>query len=74
MRAIEEAGGCWGFSSELLKLGAELIVYASQPDGEYQTSICSRTRSVKYASKDFEELGPGEGPKQSTPLPEKKSK
>jgi hypothetical protein len=73
MRAIEEAGGCWGFSPEFLTLGAELIVYASQADGEYQTSFCSRTRFVKYASKDLEELGPGEGRKQSRPFPEKKS-
>jgi len=74
MRAIEEAGGCWGFSAEFLKVGAELIVYALQSEGEYQTSICSRTRFVKYAAKDFGELGPGEEPKQSKQLPETRSK
>jgi hypothetical protein len=74
MRAIEEFGGCWGFSPQFLKVGAELLVYVEQPDGEYQTSTCSRTRFVKYAAKDFGELGPGEEPKQSTQLPETKSK
>jgi hypothetical protein len=63
-----------GDSPEFLTLGAELIVYASQPDGEYQPSFCSRTRFVKYASKDLEEVGPDEGPKPSRPFPEKKIK
>jgi hypothetical protein len=65
MRAIKETSGCWGFSPELLKLGAELLVYSFISEGEYQTSICSRTRLVKYAAKDFEELGPGEEPRAS---------
>jgi len=36
MHAIEEAGGCWGFPPEFLKAGAELLVYASQLEGEYE--------------------------------------
>jgi hypothetical protein len=35
MHAIEEAG-CWGFPPEFLKAGAELFVYASQLEGEYE--------------------------------------
>jgi hypothetical protein len=75
MPAAEEAGGCWGFAPQFLKLGAELIVYARRLAGmEYETNVCSRTQFVKYAAEDFKELGPGEEPKPPTPLRNPKSK
>ena len=65
MPAIQEGGGCWGFAPQFLKLGTELIVYAFRVEGAYFTGICSRTNLPKFATKDFEELGPGEPPRPS---------
>jgi len=66
MPAAEEGGGCWGFDSQLLKVGAELVVYARRTvKMGYETNICSRTKFVKYAAGDFKELGPGEEPKRT---------
>jgi hypothetical protein len=60
MPAAEDAGGCWGFKPAFLRLGSDLIVYATrQPDGEYYTGICTRTRFSKDAI-DLEDLGQGE--------------
>jgi hypothetical protein len=43
MRAIEEAGGCWGFSPQFLKVGVELIVYAFKPTvNTKQASVAAR--------------------------------
>ena len=63
MRALEEGSACWGFSPQLLKVGAELIVYAFRAGEEYYTSVCTRTRFVRYATKDVAELGLGTEPK-----------
>jgi hypothetical protein len=71
MPAIPEGGECWGFAPDFLKVGAELLVYAFRSEGEYFTCVCCRTRFVKYAATDFQELGPGEEPKPSKPLPTK---
>jgi hypothetical protein len=68
MPAIPEAGGCWGFAPDFIRVGAELLVYAFRSEGEYFTCVCCRTRFVKYAATDFKELGPGEEPKLSRPL------
>jgi hypothetical protein len=60
MPAAEDAGGCWGFKPAFLRLGSDLIVYATrQPDGEYYTGICTRTRFSKDAI-ELEDLGQGE--------------
>jgi hypothetical protein len=63
MPAMSEDSTCRGFASGFLKVGAELIVYAFRSEGEYFTGVCTRTRFMKYAAKDFQELGPGEEPK-----------
>lgn len=70
MPADEATAACWGFSP-LLAVGDELLVFAHQLWGsDYATNFC-RTKRVKFASKDLEELGPGEEPKPATPLRQK---
>ena len=64
MPAVVEEADCLGFAPQLLKLGAELLVYAFNQQSEfYYTGLCSRTRFVRYASDDLKELGPGREPK-----------
>jgi hypothetical protein len=75
MPGVLETSACWGFAaSRFLTIGNDLLVYASRfPGGvQYFTNICSRTRFVKYAAKDLEELGPGEEPKASVRRPSSK--
>ena len=62
MPAIENPGGvCIGFRPGLLKVGNELLVYASRvkrgPEFVYMTSIDSAI--LAKDSRDFSELGPG---------------
>lgn len=64
MPALENPGGvCLGFRPKLLVVGNELLVYASKSkrNGEYLTSICSRTQLANQSS-DFEQLGQGTPP------------
>jgi len=67
MPAVEETSMCVGFWPSLLKVGNDLLVYAKQwpRSAEYYTTICTRTRLVKDAKEDFDDLGPGETPKQT---------
>jgi len=67
MPADEATAACWGFSPELAR-GVELLVYVRQLWGSDYASQYCRTKRVKFASKDFEELGPGEEPKPATRL------
>lgn len=64
MPALEETAACWGFWPSFLKIGNDLLVYASRVHGhrEYLTSICTRTTLARDA-KDFDKLGPGDVPK-----------
>jgi hypothetical protein len=65
MPALEETSACVGFWPSLLKIGNDLLVYASRMQGHpgYLTNICSRT-ALAIGAKDFAELGPGEEPKE----------
>jgi len=65
MPALEETSACVGFWPPFLKVGNDLLVYASRIQGhsEYFTNICTRT-ALAADAKDFDELGPGEEPKQ----------
>jgi len=68
MPGVLETSACWGFqAARFLTVGSDLLVYAYRfPGGtQYFTNIRSRTQFVKYAAKDFEELGPGQEPKAS---------
>jgi len=68
MPAIEETSACIGFWPTFLKVGEELLVYASRfgsPD--YLTSICGNHKPVKDAEKDFGILGRGREPVASAP-------
>jgi hypothetical protein len=70
MPAVEEIAACIGFWPSFLKVGNDLLVYASRSGGsEYYTSICGFHKRASDA-KDFRELGPGEDPQQ----PKKNSK
>jgi hypothetical protein len=63
MPAVEEASACIGFSPDVLKVGNDLLVYASRFGGlEYYTSICGQHKLAEGAE-DFKELGPGELPR-----------
>jgi hypothetical protein len=64
MPAVAETAACWGFWPSFLKVGNDLLVYASRfPGGaEYSTNVCTRT-AVAKDTKDFDELGPGAEPK-----------
>jgi len=72
MPAIENPGGvCIGFRPGLLKVGNELLVYASRvtrgPEFVYVTSIDSAT--LAKDSKDFRELGRGRAPRKTGQSP-----
>lgn len=61
LESIETAGdsaGC-GYNFEV---GNEYIVYASDVEGVYSTSLCSRTTLVADAAEDIAALGQGEFP------------
>jgi hypothetical protein len=63
MPAEKETSMCTGFWPPLLKVGTDLLVYASRLGGsEYSTSICGRHKLSKGAL-DFGELGSGYEPK-----------
>ena len=75
MPAIEETSTCMGFWPSHLKVGNDLLVYASRfsKSGPYVTDICTRTALAKDA-KDFGELGPGSEPKKPSESKEQKQK
>jgi hypothetical protein len=55
-------GTCFGFYPGLLKIGNELLVFASRfPGDDYDPEKCS-TKLIKDV-KDIRELGPGQRPK-----------
>ncbi len=53
---------CVGFWPTHLKVGTDLLVYASRIDQDYVTDICTRT-ALASKTKDFPILGPGRAPK-----------
>lgn len=58
-----EDGDCSGFRSEALKVGTELLVFATRgSDGVYRTNICYPTTPVADAAAELAELGAGERP------------
>jgi len=69
MPAVEETSMCIGFWPDFLKVGADLLVYASRSGGpDYDTSICGFHMLAKN-SKDLRKLGPGEEPKKQIQIP-----
>lgn len=59
MPAIEETSACIGFWPSFLKVGEDLLVYASRFGGsEYKTAICGDQKLAKDADNDFKTLGP----------------
>lgn len=68
MPGIEETSACIGFWPDFLKVGQDLLVYASRfGSSDYRTSICGRHKPAKDAEKDFKTLGPGKEPERSQP-------
>jgi hypothetical protein len=68
MPAVGETSMCMGFWPHLLKVGSDLLVYANRGSPgrpEYYTDICTRTAFAKDAKDDFDQLGPGEEPRES---------
>lgn len=66
MPAVEERAACIGFTSHLLKVGEDLLVYALRFGGpEYATSICGNHKRATDAEQDFKTLGPGQEPQRS---------
>lgn len=64
MPAIEEIGACTGFTSDALRVGQDLLVYASRDaSGQYVTSICGFHELAKDATEDFRKLGRGREPR-----------
>jgi len=63
MRALEETSMCIGFIPSHLRIGNDLLVYASRVSNgpDYYTNTCTRTALAKN-TKDFDELGPGKEP------------
>jgi hypothetical protein len=59
MPELRETGACVGFWSNHLRVGNDLLVYASQLKGSYVTDICTRTQFAKDAGEDFSQLGLG---------------
>jgi len=58
-----DRGDCNGFWPEDLKVGNDLLVFATRSrDGIYRTSICLPTTPFVSANKILQELGPGEIP------------
>jgi len=65
MTAPEEFEPCMGPEPSQFKVGNDLLVYAKgSPKLGYNISACSRTWLARDAKSDFNELGPGEEPKQ----------
>jgi hypothetical protein len=63
MPGIEETSACIGFWPGFLKVGQDLLVYASHfGTSDYLTSICGRHKPAKNAGEDFKTLGPGKEP------------
>jgi hypothetical protein len=55
-----DRGDCNGFWPEELKVGSELLVFATKGrHGVYRTSICLPTRPADSANKELHDLGPG---------------
>jgi hypothetical protein len=55
-----DRGDCNGFWPNDLKLGSELLVFATKGiDGVYRTSICLPTKRAANADKAVHDLGPG---------------
>ncbi len=57
-----DGGDCDGFWSDQLKVGAELVVFASRKDGVYRTNICLPNGFVSKAADEIAALGPGRKP------------
>lgn len=64
MPAVEETSACVGFWPDHLKVGTELLIYASMTNGGYYTGICGYDQ-LASAAKDYKVLGPGKPPKKS---------
>jgi hypothetical protein len=65
-----DRGDCNGFWPKYLKVGNELLVFATRgAGGIYRTSICLPTKLVAEAQTELHDLGPG-----SPPLSADKSK
>lgn len=70
MPGIEETSACIGFWPSYLKVGEDLLVYASHfGRSDYMTSICGNHKAAKEAEKDFKSLGPGKEPQRSAQSP-----
>jgi hypothetical protein len=67
MPAIEETSACIGFWPSVLKVGSDLLVYASgnSTTSGYFTSICGFHKLARDALKDLKKLGPGKDPQNS---------
>jgi hypothetical protein len=66
MPAVEETSACIGFWPPYLKVGSDLLVYASGHGGaEYYTSIYGFHMLSKDVDEDFKELGTGVEPKEN---------
>ena len=67
MPGIEETSACIGFWPDFLKIGQDLLVYATHfGRSDYLTSICGNHKPAKDSEKDFTELGPGNEPERSS--------
>jgi hypothetical protein len=65
MPAVEETSMCIGFWPPYLKVGSDLLVYATRqgtPVSGYYTGICGYHKLAKDAGTDLRALGPGEQP------------
>ena len=57
---LGDRGDCNGFRHNDLKVGNELLVFATKGrDGVYRTNICLPTQLVAKAAKVLHDLGPG---------------
>jgi hypothetical protein len=62
MPAVEETSMCVGFWPDYMKVGMELLVYATRDHTKYFTGICGGHKLVKEAKNDFRVLGRGQEP------------
>jgi hypothetical protein len=67
MPDLREGAARLGFWPTLLKVGNDLLVYAQwlppgSKEGEFFTSICTRTKLASAAGEDFSRLGPRKTP------------
>jgi hypothetical protein len=63
MPAVEETSACIGFWPDYLKVGADLLVYATRFDGaQLMTGICGGHKLTKDAKRDLRVLGRGQEP------------